>query len=784
MEAKTVVWQQPGVEKNGKIDGLFGRLMEIKRVEFDTQETRVYVHFSYRTNRWQVLLPETHLLVDSTQYKVRSTEGLALGDTVYLTPKGEADVVYHFEPLPQTTRRFDFIGGEGKGSFRILGVESHAQRALRLFPSEWRNVETGEWEWGFFDDFVIHDCRYWNYVDRQQKGDTYHFTIESQGERHTLTLGKSKEGQRLFTVDGKKAKYDVISSITLPDYPTRDTVSAIKSNGYQRVDTITLRGWVKNMPKELKKKNKELSLSYTFLGSDTESASGAYDSLGRFEIKIPALNTIEAYIGWSSIYIKTPLEVGETYFLYYDWEEGHKLFMGKNARLLNEILSYPIRSVYGNFHIQKDRDKLTAEWVKEGVNHSYQEALEELADRETQHPTLSERYRNYLKLNYAANAANSMAQGFSIVGKDKVPSEYLKQLDELTPWDASPLTASRELQWICRNRLFDETFIKFYTKIGKKSYMNIDALIYLPMLKHQKQVNGLQITDEELSQIEHLGKAQKEALDKGNFENYKAFRDSLEHFNQQDWALKTLEILNREDVKRAYQLEMPLAKLYESMAVCQDQNFTPESRDLVCAYSLWSEMSRKRVILSDTLMDYVNQHINTQGCRDMIRQLSDKYKALRDRAKTNESQMGLHQLSDSLKGGTEGERLFRKLIEPYQGRLVLVDVWGTWCGPCKQTLSHSQEQYEKLKNYDIVYLYLCNNSTDKAWKSVIEEYNVKGPNVVHYNLPAAQQQSIENFLKVHSYPSYRLVDKTGQLVDVEIRINDLNSLDKLLQWVK
>ena len=130
---------------------------------------------------------------------------------------------------------------------------------------------------------------------------------------------------------------------------------------------------------------------------------------------------------------------------------------------------------------------------------------------------------------------------------------------------------------------------------------------------------------------------------------------------------------------------------------------------------------------------------------------------------------------------SEGEKILRKLIEPYKGKIVLLDVWGTWCGPCKERLSHSQEEYERLKDYDIVYLYLANRSPEESWKNVIKEYNVTGDNVVHYNLPEAQQKAVENHLSVHSFPSYFLFDQQGNLLEgVNADPLDLDGLERLI----
>ena len=78
-------------------------------------------------------------------------------------------------------------------------------------------------------------------------------------------------------------------------------------------------------------------------------------------------------------------------------------------------------------------------------------------------------------------------------------------------------------------------------------------------------------------------------------------------------------------------------------------------------------------------------------------------------------------------------------------------------------------------------LYLANNSNDTGWKNVIKEYNVTGDNVAHYNLPASQQSAIENFLGVHSFPSYRLFDQQGNLLDVNADPRDLNALEGLIK---
>ena len=85
---------------------------------------------------------------------------------------------------------------------------------------------------------------------------------------------------------------------------------------------------------------------------------------------------------------------------------------------------------------------------------------------------------------------------------------------------------------------------------------------------------------------------------------------------------------------------------------------------------------------------------------------------------------------------------------------------------------------------DCLYLYLANNSSDESWKNVIKQYDVTGDNVVHYNLPADQQSAIERFLGVNSFPTYKLIDRNGQVLDVNADPRNLDALSRVLEQLK
>ena len=89
--------------------------------------------------------------------------------------------------------------------------------------------------------------------------------------------------------------------------------------------------------------------------------------------------------------------------------------------------------------------------------------------------------------------------------------------------------------------------------------------------------------------------------------------------------------------------------------------------------------------------------------------------------------------------------------------------------------------YERLKDIDMVFLYLANRSDNESWKNVIKEYDILGDNVVYYNLPEDQQSAMEQFLNVQFFPTYRLIDRDGKVLDVNADPRDLEGLARILE---
>jgi thiol-disulfide isomerase/thioredoxin len=206
----------------------------------------------------------------------------------------------------------------------------------------------------------------------------------------------------------------------------------------------------------------------------------------------------------------------------------------------------------------------------------------------------------------------------------------------------------------------------------------------------------------------------------------------------------------------------------------------PTLTDIYMAGILCENINNYRTPLSDQIMEWADKNLQLPAARSMVMAMQDKYLALTGASLNNSSIKS----ADRVKNMSDGEKILRKLTEPYRGRYILVDVWGTWCTPCKAALAKSKEEFERLAPYNMVFLYLANRSSDETWKNVIKEYNVVGENVAHYNLPYAQQTAVENFLKVSSYPTYKLISPDGDVLDVNADPRDLDAFERMIKSLK
>ena len=627
--------------------------------------------------------------------------------------------------------------------------------AQSLTDTYWRNPKTGDWVIGFAEKLVIYDNAVWDIVEQTERKGGYTFTISNGSEKKDIKVSPTKKEERTITIDKKvSVKCSPITTSTLPDYPTRDDRQGFKDNGYRMGDSVTIVGWLKDMPAEAWKRGKEFEVAImNILTDEQDSYYAPLDSLGRFAFKVPLFNTSQAFLDWKRSRICTVLEPNETYFLLVDFTTGQRLFMGTDARLQNELIAYP----HGWLNERIPHDGATYEEAiafMESVDSVHKALDAELEERIASHPKLSQRYIDYVKGYYIAGHGESLMQARFSIAMSKVPKEFMDYATQHVWEKVHPYTLYRDYN----------TFLRDYIgQIDEKKMTVVD------FLKIMADKGSITLTEKEQYAVENFDKVKAAMRAAKTAEE----RNSIQESYNANEMMGTLNNL----IPRI-QKELSIETICNhSISILDNVPHTPDLRDICIARRLCMQIENTRTPLYPEIVAWMEQEIQLPAAKAAVTELNEKYLAVQRRELVGNSLKS----SDDVEGMSDGEKILRKLIEPYKGKFILLDVWGTWCGPCKAALANSQEEYERLNPYDIVYLYLANNSSEESWENVIKEYNVTGDNVVHYNLPAEQQAAIEHFLGVNSYPTYKLIDRDGNILDVNADPRDLNALENLLK---
>lgn len=102
-------------------------------------------------------------------------------------------------------------------------------------------------------------------------------------------------------------------------------------------------------------------------------------------------------------------------------------------------------------------------------------------------------------------------------------------------------------------------------------------------------------------------------------------------------------------------------------------------------------------------------------------------------------------------------------MKDLKGKVVLVDVWATWCGPCKKEIPFLKELEKEMEGTDvqIVSISVDEASDKEKWQRMIKDENLGG-----MQLFASGWGALAQFYKITGIPRFMVFDREGKIVTV------------------
>lgn len=119
---------------------------------------------------------------------------------------------------------------------------------------------------------------------------------------------------------------------------------------------------------------------------------------------------------------------------------------------------------------------------------------------------------------------------------------------------------------------------------------------------------------------------------------------------------------------------------------------------------------------------------------------------------------------------------FNGLINKFKGKIIYVDIWASWCSPCK----HELQVVKDVKGFedfarknDVVILYICCDKNGNSWKSFITANKLSGYHTLvnphinqDFHTTFSMVQKRQGKMKSSFYlPRHFIIDKNSIVVD-------------------
>ena len=237
---------------------------------------------------------------------------------------------------------------------------------------------------------------------------------------------------------------------------------------------------------------------------------------------------------------------------------------------------------------------------------------------------------------------------------------------------------------------------------------------------------------------------------------------------------KLLKGMNLKDFTTLHSFEFNVDAYYNAKAlavgITPAQVFGDKKDDL--QYKRWKEMLETR----DSLMivNYfgaIRNEFIFKGYTDVLKKLRPLFERYMPEGELKTQVKDLYELKERLEPGKEapaftmldGEKREHTLAE-FRGKIVIIDVWATWCGGCIRKLPYFmkvREKYKDRKDVEFITVSIDASGSFEKWKEHMKKHNLTDAiNLIAF----ADKNSFQDDYGIMGIPMYYIIGKDGKFL--------------------
>jgi len=125
---------------------------------------------------------------------------------------------------------------------------------------------------------------------------------------------------------------------------------------------------------------------------------------------------------------------------------------------------------------------------------------------------------------------------------------------------------------------------------------------------------------------------------------------------------------------------------------------------------------------------------------------------------------------DSAHGGSTSGAGGASPIAEYHGKVVLLDFWASWCGPCRRALPNLKKLQAVYGGADFVVISVSEDDDESAWRAFVSS------NGMTWTQKLDSDGTFQRQFGVDALPTYVLIGRDGNVVDKIVGEDPANSV--------